>query len=55
MVGEVSEVKRNEMPQRHYFRQSIFSLLSKKKKKRQTFPQVLGFCMICLTQSIENS
>lgn len=34
MVGEVSEVKRNEMPQRHYFRQSIFSLLSKKKKKK---------------------
>lgn len=35
MVGKVSEVKRKEMPQRHYFRQCIFSLLSTKKKKKK--------------------
>lgn len=39
MVGKVSEVKRNEMPQRHYFRQCIFSLLSKKKKNKANISQ----------------
>lgn len=39
MVGKVSEVKRNGMSQRHYFRQCIFSLLSKKKMNKANISQ----------------